>query len=198
MKAFLRRIYQIYLRFIFEKKAIMKGEIDFCKRTDICLLDGSVKENILIRDKSRVHGRLISQNGGVIVLEENVQIGYDSFIGASNNIQIKKGVVISNNVFIVDNNNHSVNPEDRKLMQESPWNSPYRKWRYSVSAPIIICENVWIGQFARINKGVIIGENSIVAAGTIVTKDVPPNSIVAGNPGKIVKMNIQNEPRLIC
>lgn len=198
MKEFLRRIYQIYLRFVFQRKAIMNGKIDFCKRTNISLLDGSVKKNIIIGDKSRVHGRLISQNGGVIILDKNVQIGYDSFIGASNYIHIKKGVVISNNVFIVDNNNHSVNPEDRKLMQESPWNSSYRKWRYSVSAPIIISENVWIGQFARINKGVVIGENSIVAAGTIVTKDVPANTIVAGNPGKIVKKDIQNEPRLIC
>ena len=50
----------------------------------------------------------------------------------------------------------------------------------------------------RVNKGVQIGNNSIIAAGAIVTKDVPDNAIAAGNPAKIVKLNIENEQRLIC
>lgn len=50
-----------------------------------------------------------------------------------------------------------------------------------------IKDNVWIGMGAVILKGVTIGENSVVAAGAIVTKDVPPNVVVAGNPAQIVK-----------
>ena len=53
--------------------------------------------------------------------------------------------------------------------------------------PVIFEDNVWIGDSAIICKGVRIGKNSIIGAGAVVTKDVPPNSIFAGNPAKLVK-----------
>jgi acetyltransferase-like isoleucine patch superfamily enzyme len=55
------------------------------------------------------------------------------------------------------------------------------------TAPVIIRDNVWIGMNAVILKGVTIGENSVVAAGAVVTKSVPENVVVAGNPAIIVK-----------
>jgi acetyltransferase-like isoleucine patch superfamily enzyme len=55
------------------------------------------------------------------------------------------------------------------------------------TAPVIIADNAWIGMNATILKGVTIGENSVVAAGSVVTKSVPPNTVVAGNPAVPVK-----------
>jgi len=55
------------------------------------------------------------------------------------------------------------------------------------TAPVKIGDNVWIGMNAVILKGVTIGENSVVAAGAVVTKSVEPNAIVAGNPAQVVK-----------
>jgi acetyltransferase-like isoleucine patch superfamily enzyme len=55
------------------------------------------------------------------------------------------------------------------------------------TAPVKIGDNVWIGMNAVILKGVTIGDNSVVAAGAVVTKSVPPNIIVAGNPAVEVK-----------
>jgi len=55
------------------------------------------------------------------------------------------------------------------------------------TALVKICDNVWIGMNAVILKGVTIGENSVVAAGSVVTKSVEPNTIVAGNPAQVVK-----------
>ena len=55
------------------------------------------------------------------------------------------------------------------------------------TAPVKIADNVWIGMNATILKAVIIGENSVVAAGAVVTRSVPPNSVVAGNPAVVVK-----------
>ncbi|MBK7609142.1 MAG: hypothetical protein KA109_15705 [Saprospiraceae bacterium] len=52
---------------------------------------------------------------------------------------------------------------------------------------VIIKRNAWIGANATILPGLVIGENSVVAAGAVVTKDVPPNTIVAGVPAKIIK-----------
>lgn len=198
MRKYIRILYQYYLRNKFKKRATILGSIDLCRKSNISLIDGSTRNDIIIYNNSRMYAKLISQNNGKIILEENVKIGFDTVVGAVNRIIIKKGTAIADNVKIYDNNNHPINPKDRLLMYNSPWNSPYRKWKYSVSKPIEIGENVWIGQNARINKGVTIGNNSIVAAATVVVKNVPPNSIVAGNPGKIVKSDIQNEPELLC
>ena len=55
------------------------------------------------------------------------------------------------------------------------------------TVPVKICDNVWIGMNAIILKGVTIGENSVVAAGAVVTKSVPANVVVAGNPAVVIK-----------
>lgn len=68
---------------------------------------------------------------------------------------------------------HNIEPKDRN------------KSGYAI--PIHIGHNVWIGGSSVILPGVTIGDSSIVAAGSVVTKDVPPNTIVAGNPAKVLK-----------
>ena len=60
----------------------------------------------------------------------------------------------------------------------------------AVKAPIVIGDNVWIGMGAMILKGVTIGEGSIIAAGAVVTKDVAPNTIVAGVPAKEIRKDV--------
>lgn len=59
-----------------------------------------------------------------------------------------------------------------------------------ITAPITICDGVWIGARAIILPGVTIGEGAIVAAGAVVTKDVEPWTVVAGNPAKVVKLRV--------
>ena len=181
----------------FKNNAIFLGKVNLSSLNSKILLDESKKEDIILSSQCVIYGTIISQNGGRIELSENVQLGKNTIIGAVNSIKIGKGTVISNNVMIIDNNNHPINPEDRIQMQNSPVGSDLRKWKNSVSKPIVIGENVWIGQFARINKGVTVGNNSIIGANSVVTKNVPEYAIAAGNPARIVKENIQNEPRLI-
>ena len=62
-----------------------------------------------------------------------------------------------------------------------------KNWSVVSSAPILIKNNVWIGMNVIILKGVTIGEGAIVAAGSVVTKDVPDWTLVGGNPAKIIK-----------
>ena len=57
-------------------------------------------------------------------------------------------------------------------------------------APIVIQDHVWLGMNVIVLKGVTIGEGAIVAAGSIVTKDVPPHCLVAGVPAKVVKTDV--------
>ena len=60
-------------------------------------------------------------------------------------------------------------------------------WEQSDTGPIVIGDDVWIGMRVMIFKGVSIGNGAVVAAGSVVTKDVPPMSVVAGNPSQVVK-----------
>lgn len=65
--------------------------------------------------------------------------------------------------------------------------APSQRRDYVVAKPITIERNVWIAAGATVIGGVTIGENSVVAAGSVVTKDVPPNTLVGGNPARIIR-----------
>lgn len=88
-------------------------------------------------------------------------------------IQIGENVAIARDVIIRDTDAHSI--EDGK---------------HEKSKEVIIGNHVWIGTRAIIMKGVHIGDGAVIAAGAIVTKDVPPNTIVAGVPAKVIRENI--------
>ena len=73
-------------------------------------------------------------------------------------------------------------------ISDADWHGIYdRAEPVGNTKPIVFEDNVWIGDSAIICKGVTIGKNSIIGAGAVVTKDVPPNCIYAGNPAKLVK-----------
>lgn len=86
-------------------------------------------------------------------------------------ITIGNGVLISQNVVIRDSDAHPINGQE-------------------MSKSIVISDNVLIGAYAIVLKGVTIGEGSVVGAGAVVTHDVPPHTVVAGNPAKVIKENI--------
>lgn len=110
-----------------------------------------------------------------------------SLVGGGDRITIGNHVIISNHVTIYDNNNHPTDPETRKKMCESGFYSDMWNWIHSAHKPVVIEDNVWIGEYATILKGVIVGKGAIVASHSVVTKDVEPYTVVAGNPAKKVK-----------
>lgn len=201
MISFIKRILNQYRLKSVQKKvfssAIFGRNAIITSSANIKLLNGSVKDDIKIGDNFKISGELISSHRGKIEIGNNCLVGPRCYVGAVNLVKIGDYVMISNNVVIIDNNNHPVHPLDRLIMINNGYGHSYRSWQYAISKPIIIHDNVWIGRNSIINKGVTIGENSIVAAGSVVTKDVPPNCIVGGNPAKVVKININQEPRLI-
>ena len=95
-------------------------------------------------------------------------------IACFNHIIIGDDVTISENVVIRDSDNHEI------IRNE-----------FTMDAPIVIGNHVWIGINATILKGVHIGSGSVIAAGSIVTKDVPERSLVGGVPAKILKTDIK-------
>ncbi|MGK0499599.1 MAG: acetyltransferase-like isoleucine patch superfamily enzyme [Oceanicoccus sp.] len=109
---------------------------------------------------------------GEINIGDYVLISPGARISAADKIVIGDNVMIAHGVYITD----------------SDWHTVYdRVARPDEVTPVIIKDNVWLGDRSTILKGVTIGENSVVAANSVVVKDVPANVVVAGNPAKVVK-----------
>ncbi|PYL30075.1 MAG: acyltransferase [Verrucomicrobia bacterium] len=108
---------------------------------------------------------------------------------AEEKIDIGSHCLISWNVGIADSDFHPLEPAQRIIDAQAL--APYFKGRPPrpklKTGPVKIGANVWIGMNAVILKGVTIGDNSVVAAGAVVTKSIAPNTIVAGNPAVVVK-----------
>lgn len=162
----------------------------FLVSSRVRLYAGSTRNNVELHDHCEMYGTIYSYAGGKVIMHEWSKIGPGCEINAVNRVEIGKDTAIATNVTIIDNNTHPLNPDDRRYMRHTPHGSNERQNQHSANAPIIIGENVWIGSNARIQKGVKIGDNSIIAANSVVTHDVPVNAIAAGNPAKIVKTDI--------
>lgn len=118
----------------------------------------------------------------VIIFGNNVNIGDEVRISASDSIRIGNNVLIGSKVLIIDNSHGSYNGENQDIPNSAP------DKRDIVTAPIIIGDNVWIGEGAVIKMGVTIGNGSIVGSNAVVTKSVPEGCIVGGVPAKIIKV----------
>ena len=166
--------------------------VKFSSRAKIFLQDGATCSQVILDDDVWIYGRIILQSQGFCKIGKHVKIGNSTTIQCVNKVEIGDYTIIADNVVITDNNNHPISPAYRKEWALNYSDSSLSLWKHSVSKPTIIEQNVWVGANSRICKGVRIGEGSIIAASSIVTKDVPPFSIVAGNPARIVK-TLQNE-----
>ena len=115
-----------------------------------------------------------------ISIGDGCMFGPDMHITAVNSIRIGKNVRTGKSVLISDNSHGD--PKDMALRNIAPNARPI----YSKGA-IVIGDNVWIGEKAAILAGVTIGEGAIIGANAVVTKNIPPYSIAAGIPARIIK-----------
>lgn len=108
------------------------------------------------------------------------------------NIRVGKSVFINQNCTLMDMGGIELGDETMlgpgvKLITAGHALAPSRRKAYLTIAPVQIGRNVWLGAGATVLQGVSVGDNSVVAAGAVVTKDVPPNVLVAGVPARIVR-----------
>lgn len=159
-----------FLKFRFEKCGRLlraeKGVRIIKKRADICL--GS-KVLLHRHAKLSVYG---TDGEAKLKIGNNVAIGDRTEIHAGREVTIGDNSLISWDCCIMDRDYH-------KLMSDT-----------EVFKPVHIGNNVWIGARALILKGITIGDGAVVAAGSVVTRDVPAKTIVAGNPAKVIKEDV--------
>jgi acetyltransferase-like isoleucine patch superfamily enzyme len=110
--------------------------------------------------------------GGTIKIGDYCLISPGVRISAEQSIQIGDNVMFAANVYVSD----------------SDWHGIYNRIRpFRCTKPVVIENNVWLGERVIVNKGVRIGENSVIGAGSVVTKNIPANVIAAGNPARVIK-----------
>jgi acetyltransferase-like isoleucine patch superfamily enzyme len=114
---------------------------------------------------------LVTLPGGHLEIGDNVFINYGSSLVASNHVRIGNDTLIGTHVMVMDCDFHRV--------EDKAWDTE--------GLPIIVEDRAWLGNRSIILKGVTIGHDAVVAAGSVVTKDVPPRTVVAGSPARVVR-----------
>jgi acetyltransferase-like isoleucine patch superfamily enzyme len=123
------------------------------------------------------------RNGGHVSFANNVFLNRNVKIVCYSSIEIGEDCILADSVHIYDHD-HGIDELDVPIR-----NQPMK------SAPIVIKDNVWIGAKATVLKGVTIGTGAVVAAGAVVTRDVPPYAVVGGVPARVVKMRTVEEAK---
>lgn len=182
------KIESLYMHIKFRKKAVLTGtNYNFMSGAQILFEYGSSYGDIELGESVTIYGTLFSQSHGIIKMGDYTRLGARSCIRSVECVVIGAYTAIADDVVITDNDNHPIDPVFRRKMKEDTLNGPMRAWHNSAHGKIFIGENVWVGEKSRIQKGVHIGDNSIIAAGSIVTHDIPANCIAAGIPAKVIK-----------
>lgn len=156
------------------------------KAMGTCLIAPNVKlgENVKICDFVNLYGCEVGDNskvGTFVEIQKGVKIGKNCKI--SSHTFICEGVTIGDNVFIGHNVTFINDPyprsttKDGKLQTEEDW----------ICVPTHVQDGASIGSSATLLCGISIGKNAIVGAGSVVTEDVPADTIVAGNPARILR-----------
>lgn len=145
------------------------------------------REAIVISRGSVCRGVLrVDRQDARLHIAEDVYIGDDVLISCGGRIEIGAGTLIGHGAQIFDNDSHPVDAAGR----DRQW----RRIRYGENAqftveraPVIVGKSAWIGMYALVMKGVTIGDGAVVAAGSVVTRDVPPYTVVGGNPARPIR-----------
>ena len=114
-----------------------------------------------------------------LVIGDRVSINYDCHIGCVNRIEIGDGVLIASRVYISDHIHGALDYSDIA--------TPPSVRRVNSKGPIVIEDDAWIGEAVCVMPNVRIGKGAIIGANSVVTRDVPPYSIAAGSPCKVIR-----------
>jgi len=151
--------------------------------------DVEIGENVMIYNFVNLYGCKIGDNskiGAFVEIQKGVKIGKS--VKISTHTFICEGVTIEDNVFV----GHNVSFINDKYPRATTGNRLQGEEDWKV-IPTLVKKGASIGTGVTVLCGITIGENAIIGAGSVVTKDVPPNTIVVGNPARILRKIKSNE-----
>lgn len=139
-----------------------------------------------VGDQSRLETRVTFERPGAELV-----VGSRSFVGlgyvsCAVNVVIGDDVMVAWNTAIFDHASHAVRFSHR-ARDVQMWLEGHKDWTHVDMSPVRIKDKSWVGYGCVVLPGVTIGEGAIVGAGSVVTKDVPPWTVVAGNPAKVIR-----------
>ncbi len=143
---------------------------------------------IQVGSRCLIQGQLVAErNESRILIGDRVLIGGGTVLDCALEISVGDDVLISYGCTIADSDNHSIYPELRAHDLSTWMDGRRHDWSYSQMAPVRIESGAWIGARSIILKGVTIGAGSVVGMGSVVTRDVRPRTVVAGNPAVFIR-----------
>ncbi len=189
-----KKLYNQYSNYLDKKECYQNAIIgDMFEGIGPIRNESGDKTRINIGHHTRINGEIICKKNGKIDIGNYSILQWKASIGCLERVKIGHFVSIAMNCVIMDNSNHNPDPINmvRHRVRVAPGGIGYpdngNGWELSESAPIVIEDVAWIGANSVILRGVTIGEGATVARNSIVTKDVPPYTIVAGIPARVVK-----------
>ena len=179
---------------------LLEGRANIGSGTNLSSASLSVREpvgcSLTIGSDSNLEASLVFEKAGAqIRIGSRTHVGGGTVVGAAQLIEIGDDVLVAFGVLITDHNSHSLCFAERSN-DVREWIQGRKEWSHVPMAPVRICNKVWIGARAIILKGVTIGEGAVVGAGSVVTKDVPDWTIVAGNPALVIRPLTSEERRV--
>lgn len=134
-----------------------------------------------------IDGRLVTEAPrSEIRIGSNVLVGGESLLAAVKSIIVEDDVLISYECIVTDSDNHNLRYSLRKHDLRE-WLAGRHDWSKVATAPVRICKGAWLGARTIVTKGVTIGEGAVCGMGSVVTRDVAPYTIVAGNPARVIR-----------
>lgn len=155
---------------------------------DAELINWGAKDQVDIGNSCHVRAELLAFDNGRISIGDHSFLGEGSRIWSHQSVSVGSHVLVSHQVEIHDSNYHSLDYKVRRIEIHERFDEHKRMPDTRADhAPVVIEDDVWIGFKSSILKGVTIGRGAVVAACSVVTKDVPAYTLVAGNPARIVR-----------